>query len=167
MAYEEYTGKSFAEYEDRVWELIENINHCMLTTWDGYKPRARPMAATPVREEHAIYMLTSASSPKIRELEGYPIITAGFADASSNKYVTITGHAHITNDREKIKEVWTPFLKAWWDSPDDPDLRLITVEPESAELWDSPHRVIAGIIMLSAAIAGIKPRVGEHAKLRI
>ena len=33
-----------------------------------------------------------------------------------------------TDDRAKIRELWSSFDKAWWDSADDPDIRLLVVE---------------------------------------
>ena len=39
---------------DRVWELMEKISICMLTTHDGEQIRSRPMAAFVRRDENAI-----------------------------------------------------------------------------------------------------------------
>lgn len=59
------------------------------------------------------------------------------------------------------------FAKAWWESPDDPSIRLITMVPSEAELWDSPGKLVASVLMLTAAISGQQPAVGDHATVRI
>ena len=48
-----------------------------------------------------------------------------------------------------------------------PGIRLLTVTPETAELWDSPNKAIAFSAMLVAAVTGAKPRMGDNATVRI
>ncbi len=165
MANEEDSGKSETELVDRVWELVEDIDICMFTTWDGERLRARPLSARPNRSEHAICFLVDESGQKNWQVEEFPLVSLGFADNGGHKYVTITGEAAVSNDREKIAELWTDFDKAWWDSENDPAIRLLTVTPEDAELWDSPNKLVATAKMLSAAVTGAKPRYGDNAKL--
>ena len=49
---------------DRVWELMEKISICMLTTHDGEKLRSRPMAAFVRHDENAVYFLGDAHHHK-------------------------------------------------------------------------------------------------------
>ena len=52
--------------------------------------------------------------------------------------LTVTGRADLTHDRAKIGELWSAEAQAWWPKgPDDPDVRLLRVIPESAEYWDA------------------------------
>lgn len=160
-------GLTPKEVEDRVWELSESIRICMFITWDGERQRARPLAAMPDRDEHAIYFLTDVNGVKDDQIEKFPIVSMAFADTGGNKYVSITGHATVTNDRAKIKELWSAPDKAWWDSAEDPSIRIITVTPEDAELWDGPGKVVSAAKMLSAAITGDKPDMGINSKIRM
>ena len=148
-----------------VWELMEKIGTCMLVTWDGERQRARPMAASVRRHEHAIYFLGDARRDKMEQIEHFPVVALTFADTGGQKYVTLSGHASVENDRTKIKELWSPFAKAWWDSADDPNIRVIAVTPEDAELWDSPGTLIATVKMLTAAATGARPEMGENKKV--
>jgi general stress protein 26 len=147
------------------WDLMEKIGTCMLVTWDGERQRARPMAAYLRSQEHAIYFLTDERREKIDEVEHFPIVTLAFANPSSQKYVALSGHAVVSNDRVKIKELWSPFAKAWWDTADDPNIRILMVTPEEAELWDSPGTLIATVKMLTAAATGTRPDIGENRKV--
>jgi general stress protein 26 len=85
-----------------------------------------------------------------------------FSNEASNDYLFIAADAQISNDRSKIKELWTPFAKAFWDSEDDPDIRLIVVSPNHAEFWDGPGRVAATAKMLFASVTGNKPDIGDN-----
>lgn len=103
----------------------------------------------------------------VQQIEKFPTVSLGFVDQGGSDYLALSGQAVVSNDREKIRELWTPFAKAWWDSADDPDIRLITVTPENAELWDGPSKLIAGALMLTAAVTGAKPAVGDHGAVRL
>jgi len=148
---------------DRVWELMERISICMLTTHDGERIRSRPMAAFVRRDEEAIYFLTDAQHHKDEEIRHNPNVGLAFADGQ--KFVSVTGHAAVSRDQAKIKELWDPAAKAWWDSPDDPSIRLLTVTPDDAEFWDGPGKIIGTIKMMAAAATRSRPDYGTNRKV--
>lgn len=155
------------EIVDRVWELIKKIDFCMFVTWDGEHQQSRPLSARPNRDEHAIYFLVSDESSKHWQIDTYPAVNLGFADTGAMKFVSVAGHAEISNDRGKIAQLWSAFDKAWWDDETDPDIRLLTVTPETAELWDSPNKAVAFTAMLASAVTGAKPKLGDNATVRV
>ncbi|WP_375451542.1 pyridoxamine 5'-phosphate oxidase family protein [uncultured Devosia sp.] len=159
--------KAHGEHVERIWDLAKRIGVCMFVTWDGERQRSRPLQANVDRGEQAIYFLTDVDSHKDDEVGNFPIVTLAFADIPHSKYISITGKAVVSNDRAKIKELWSPFAQAWWDNADDPAIRLITVSPQDAELWDSPGRVISAISMLAAAVTRRSPKIGENAKVKL
>lgn len=71
-----------AEHDDamRVWELIDKIGFCMLTTRSSDDLRARPMSAYTAQIENAIYFLTDVSSHKDDEIVRWPNVCLAFAD---------------------------------------------------------------------------------------
>lgn len=152
---------------DRVWTLMHKIGFCMLSTLDGDDIRARPMAAHVDRDENAVYFLTDAGGHKDDEIDEEPHVGLAFADASAQKYVSVSGTAVVSNDRAKIKELWSTPAKAWWDSADDPSIRVLKVTPRDAQYWDSPGTVVSYVKMLAAAATGSKPEIGDSAKVRM
>lgn len=150
---------------DRAWELMKKIGFVMLVTRDGEKLRARPMSAYLLREENAIYFLTDARRHKDDEIAHNPSVNLSFADASSQKYVSLTGNAVVSNDRAKIAELFSTPAKAWWDSAEDPNIRVLKVTPDDAEFWDSPGTIISYAKMAAAAVTGTRPDIGENRKL--
>lgn len=150
-----------------VWDLAEKIGFCMLTTQSGADLKARPMSAYIERAENALYFLTDVKSHKDDEIARHPNVCLAFADTKKQKYVSISGVAEVQNDREKIRDLWSTPAKAWWDSPDDPSIRILKVTPSSAEFWDSPGTVISYIKMAAAAVTGATPDMGENAKVRM
>jgi general stress protein 26 len=150
---------------DRAWELMRKIGFAMLVARDGNKLRARPMSAYPEREENAIYFLTDARHHKDEEIKNNPDVNLSFADAGSQKYVSVTGSAAVSNDRAKIRELFSTAAKAWWGSADDPNIRVLKVSPDDAEFWDTPGSVISYVKMAAAAVTGTRPDIGDNRKV--
>ncbi len=152
---------------DRAWDLMKKIGFAMLVTRDGDKLRARPMSAYLERDENAIYFLTDARRHKDEEIARNPGINLSFANASDQKYVSVTGTAVVSNDRAKIKELFSTPAKAWWSSADDPDIRILKITPDDAEFWDSPGSVISYVKLAAAAMTGSRPDLGDNRKVAL
>jgi general stress protein 26 len=159
--------KSPIELADRVWDLAKKTDFCMFNTWDGSRIRSRPLSARVRHEEDAIYFLVDVLGAKNAQIEEFPEVTLSFADTHAHHYVTITGSATVTDNRAKIRDLWSKFDRAWWEDENDPDIRLITVRPHEAELWDSPNRLVAAAVMLAAAVTGAQLPTGDNAKVRL
>jgi general stress protein 26 len=150
---------------DRAWDLMKKIGLAMLVTRDGDKLRARPMNAYLERENNAIFFLTDARHHKDEEIARNPSVNLSFADAGDQKYVSVTGTAVVSNDRAKIKELFSTPAKAWWDSADDPNIRVLKFTPDDAEFWDSPGTVISYVNMAAAVVSGTRPDTGDNRKV--
>lgn len=154
-----------AKNSEHVWELMEKIGFAMLVTTDGDKLRSRPMSARVAPDENQIYFLTDARKHKDDEIARNPNVNVAFADSRGQKYVSLTGRAAVSNDRAKIKELFTTEAKAWWESADDPNIRVLKVTPDDAEYWDSPGTVVSYVKMAAAAVTGTRPEIGENRKV--
>jgi general stress protein 26 len=159
------TNDNTARDAERAWDLMKKIGFAMLVTKDGTKLRARPMSAYLERENNAIYFLTDARRHKDEEIARNPDINLSFADAGDQKYVSVTGTAVVSNDRAKIKQLFSTPAKAWWDSAEDPNIRVLKITPDDAEFWDSPGSVISYVKMAAAAVTGTRPDMGDNRKV--
>ena len=153
--------------DHKVWAMMKDISICMLATHSVSGLRSRPVAAYARREENTIYVLTDVKGHKDNEIEANPEVLLNFADKSGNSYVSLNGKAAVSNDRAKIKELWNVWAKAWWDGPEDPNIRLLRIEPKSAEYWDSPGRVVASVMMVFQAVTGKRTDLGENKKVAL
>ncbi|MGW9229660.1 pyridoxamine 5'-phosphate oxidase family protein [Pseudorhizobium sp. NPDC055634] len=151
----------------KVWDLMDKIGFCMLATHDGRDIRSRPMSAYTKKEDGAIYFLTDVASHKDEEVSRSPNVCLSFAEPKGQKYVSVSGTAEVSNDRELIREIWSTPAKAWWDSPDDPSVRVLKINPSFAEFWDSPGTVVSYIKMAAAAVSSAKPEIGENEKVQL
>lgn len=148
-----------------LWKLIQDIPMALLVTHDGDRMDARPMAATAREDEGAIYILANKGEDSDEQIQAHSEVILSFQKGVS--FVVVHGQARASDDRARIKELWTAFDKAWWDGPEDPRIRLLTVTPASAEYWESPGKLIAYADMLVAAATGRKPATGDHGSVRL
>lgn len=153
----------------RAWEMIEDIGLCMLVSHDvqGDRLRARPMSAHVRRDEDAIYFLTDVRDHKDDEIEINQNVCLSFADNGSYRYVSVSGTANVLDDRAKVDEMWSTAARAFWESKDDPNIRVLRVRPDVAEYWDSPGKLVTGVKMVAAALTGSKPDLGENRKVML
>lgn len=152
---------------ERIWVLMNRSRICMLATRAGEAIRARPMAVHLAPAENAVYFLTDERRCKDEEIAADPNVCLAFSDDGGDDYVSVSGRATVTNDGTKIKELWALAAKAWWDSADDPNIRLLKVTPVDAEFWDGEHKAIASMKMAAAAMTGGRPDLGENKKMRM
>jgi general stress protein 26 len=152
---------------DRVWALINDIPVAMVVTQDGESElmRARPMAMRPAREEGAIYFLTDVDAPKAEEIRRNQTICLALADNKSQKYVSISGHAEIIDDRDRVREIWSIYDKAFWPDKNDPRIRILRATPESAEFWEGAEAVVTAVKLVAAIASGERVNLGENRKV--
>lgn len=150
---------------DRIWELADRLDPCMFVTRDGDRQRVRPVYARVRREEARIYILTDVNGSKLDQIAANPRVSLAFSDERANHYAVIDGTALVSNDRAKIADVWRVSDASFWNASDNPDLRLIAVEPDAAELWDGSNLLVTGAKMLAERLTGAKVELVRNAKV--
>jgi general stress protein 26 len=154
---------------DRVWDIIEKVGVCMLTTQFAGGLRARPVEARPDRHAGLVHFVTDIHSAKESEIETRPDIGLVFVDSKDKAYLSITGRARIVRDVDTIKAAWRKSDAVWWPAgPDSPDVCVLQIEPVIAELWDGPSSVIVTAFeFVKAGLTGREPNVGENRKVTV
>ena len=144
----------------RIWDAIAKQRIAMLTVEEQGRLNSRPMAALARREQGKIYFVTRMDA-KVGEIGGSTPVNVAFSDEHKNTYVSISGTARTSQEREKLRELWSLFTEAWLpEGPDAADVALITVEPEEAKLWDSTSSNIVYLAKVLKAVAAQSPPDG-------
>jgi len=151
----------------RVWDIIDRVSVGMLTTRFAGGLRARPLEARPDREAGLIWFVIDVRGAKDDEIDAAPDVGLAFVDSSV--WLSISGCASIVRDVSKAAEIWKDTDNAWLPSgPDDPNMRLLRVEPSIAELWDGPSSTVATAWEFAKArLTGTKPELGENRKVTV
>ncbi|MFC3629133.1 pyridoxamine 5'-phosphate oxidase family protein [Paracoccus angustae] len=150
---------------DRIWTLADKLDPCMFVTRDGNGQRVRPVYARVRRDEGAIFILSDTKGCKLDQIAANPHVSLAFSDERANDYVVINGTAQASHDPAKARDVWRLSDETFFKSPDNPDLRVITVRPLSAELWDGSNLLVSGAKMLAERLLGAKTELVENAKV--
>jgi general stress protein 26 len=154
---------------DRVWEVIEKAGICMMVTHFAAGLRARPVEARPDRDNEVIWFLTDARGLKDDEIEANPNVCLTFVYPKEKVYLSVTGKALVRRDPERAEALWNAEQQVWWPGgPEDPNLLVMRVEPERAEMWDGPaSSAVAAFEFAKARLSGTKPDLGENRKVTV
>jgi general stress protein 26 len=153
---------------DRVWDIIERVGVCMLTTHSPAGLRARPLEARPDRDARLIWFITDVRSSKEHEIEAEHAAGLVFIDPKDSAYLSITARAQVLRDHRKAAEIWKSTDGMWWQGPDDQNVCVLRIKPVTAELWDGPaSKAVAVIEFVKAKLTGAKPNLGENRKVTI
>jgi general stress protein 26 len=160
--------------ETRVEELrklIGDIEIAMMTTRraDGHLV-SRPMAIQKKAPGADFWFVTARDTDKVLELTEDPHVNLGFYKDRTREFVSVSGTAVLTDDRDLIRRLWAPDWKMWFEdqggafdgSADDPRLLLIGVTAVSAHFLsvDKPQAVVL-FEVLRGMVTGGKPDIGE------
>lgn len=155
---------------EKLRELIKDIKIAMLTTTEADGTlRSRPMGTQQTEFDGDLWFFTGKSSGKVAEIQHDQHVNVSYADPGDNRYVSVSGRAELIDDKAKEKELWNPFIKAWFPQGlDDPDLTLLKVKVESAEYWDAPSSTMVNLVgFAKAVLTGKRPNIGENEKLNL
>jgi general stress protein 26 len=147
---------------------IKEVRTGMLTTFNHDKGlHSRPMGTADVDEDGNIWFFTNEYSSKAIEISLENHVSLTYTDTHNHTYLSILGEASLVDDKAKMKELWNPFVKAFFpEGLDDPKLSLLMVKPTDAEYWDSSSSSIVVLFnMLKAAVTSTQYDEGKHGKI--
>ena len=142
----------------KIRELIEKAQTCFFCTAvpTSESNGSRPMNVRQVDDEGNLWFLSASDSHKNLELKSDPSVRLYFQGSPHSDFLQLNGHATISKEKTKIRELWEPILKTWFtEGIDDPRITVIKVAPTEGYYWDTKHgNFVAGIKMLIGAAVG-------------
>ena len=151
---------------ETVWNLVKGIGTTMLVTRSGEQLDARPLQAYPDRSAGLIFFMTD-STRLLEQLKADGRVLLNLVDKAGNNYLSLSGKAKVSDDRDKIRYLWTAWAQAYWKGPEDPNIRLVSVAPEHARFWDAPNAAVATVAMLAGALTGKQPKLGTSGEVQL
>lgn len=143
---------------DKMKVLVEKIKTCFFCTQPlGIASiPTRPMSVQKVDGQGTIWFLSASDSKKNQEIGIDPHVYLFFQGSSYSDFIVLHGDASISQDKEKIRELWEPILKTWFtEGVDDPRITVIAVYPVNGYYWDTKHgKLVAFAKQIAGAIMG-------------
>ncbi|MDX2003476.1 MAG: pyridoxamine 5'-phosphate oxidase family protein [Chitinophagales bacterium] len=126
---------------DKIKELSGKAKTCFFCTITAeQKFETRPMAVQEVDDQGNLWFLSAIDSHKNQEIQRHDTVTLLFQGSAHSDFLSLTGPAEISRDKEKIKQLWQPLAKTWFtEGQDDPRITVIKVTPEKGYYWDTKH----------------------------
>ncbi|MCC7185215.1 MAG: pyridoxamine 5'-phosphate oxidase family protein [Acidobacteria bacterium] len=160
---------------DTFYQMVEDIEVAMMTTRgaDGHL-RSRAMATQKRASGADLWFVTADDSAKLEDIEFDPHVNISYYKNSSREWISVSGVAHISRDRQKIAELYEPDWKMWFGegsderhgTPDDPRIMLIGITMHAAEFLevDKPKPVVL-YELVKGWLTGSEPDLGKMHKL--
>ena len=145
-------------------ELIRDIRFAMLTTIraDG-SVHCCPMATQEADAEGHLWFFTRTRTEKVEAIRGNNNVCLAYADPKDQRFVSITGVAHLLNPPEKKQALWNPLYDAWFPRGlDDPNLVLIKVLITDVQYWQESEGKMMQLPGFAEGISGQQYRPAAH-----
>lgn len=139
-------------------DKIKDIKTAVLVTCDVHGHlHGRPMSTQQIDENGDLWFITSKDSKKVRDIGKYQQVGVMYGKSDTFPFVSISGSAIMTNDREKIRELWNDAYKAWFTDENDPNIILIKVTIIGAGYWDHTGGKIGAYLEIAESILTGEP----------
>ncbi len=159
--------------QQTLWTLIKDIKFGMLThRHDNGELHSHPLTTQNKSgdEGATLYFFISRKGELANRVLQDGNVNVSYAHPGDDRYVSVSGHAAVTEDQTKKDALWSPMAKAWFPAgATDPDLALLEVAIHHAEYWDvTESKMMQLVKMAKAAVTG-KPseHLGEHKELNL
>ena len=156
---------------EKLYTHIEAIEIAMMVTRrsDGHL-QARAMATQKRAAGADLWFVTLDGSAKLRDLAYDPHLSLTYYKDRTREWVSVSGVAQVTQDRQKIHELYAPDWGMWFPkgddprhgTPDDPRMVLIGVDVHMAVFLEvnKPQPVVLFELM-KGLVTGEAPELGE------
>lgn len=154
----------------KLTELVDEVKICMFATIQkDYTVTSRPMQTIKADNDGSLWFFTNEYSGKVDDVSKDNDVYLMYSHPGKNIYLHIKGKCAVITDKNKMKELWSPVVKAWFPKGlEDPALALLKVEADEASYWDSSSsKFVVFYKMLKAIAKGEIADEGEFGTLKI
>ena len=123
--------------KETVQQIMDTSRIGTMATVEANKPFSRYM--TFFHEDFTLYTATSKKTEKVDELEKNPNthILLGYNDEGyGDSFVEVCGTVSMSDDKSVKEKVWNEHMKSWFDGPEDPNLIILKITPNSIRLMN-------------------------------
>ena len=156
---------------EQLYDQIDDIEIAMMTTRrvDGHL-QSRAMATQKRADGADLWFVTLENTSKLHDLSADPHVNLSYYKDRTREWISVSGMASITRDRDKIHQLWAPDWKAWFPkngdprhgTKDDPRMVLIGVDVHAAVFLEvnQPQPVVL-FELVKGWLTGSTPEIGE------
>lgn len=157
---------SEVEAKKKFREMVDEIKTTMFVTNLSKKPLdAAPMYTKKVDESGNLWFLSSKNSDHNHNLLQDSSCQLFFSDGKSN-FLSVYGSAEIIDNGDTIESLYSKMDNAYFDGPDDPQIRAIKFSPSEAAYWSADGGKLVTLFKMGvAAVTGKSQDLGTSGKM--
>ncbi len=143
------------DHIDKIQEVIKDVKFAMMSTVNKKGDiHAWPMTTTETSiGAKEIWFIGDKTSDVVKDIQDNPKVGLTYATQDAKNYVSISGNAELSDDKDKLDELWSPMDSAFFDKgKEDEKVQLIKVVPHGAECWISGSSTVNMFKMAVAAV---------------
>ncbi len=157
------------DIETRLWKTLddERIGMLGLSGEDG--GHFQPMTGFCDKESGAIWFFTRRDTELVSRLVQGGKAMFNLVSKDRDLWACIAGTITEQHDAARIDKFWGPVVSAWFpDGKDDPELTLLRLDPDDAEIWISAKGPIRFAFEIAKAnLTDNEPDLGQHERLNL
>ena len=142
------------------WDRLADVRAGMLEIDGAFLPMSHNIQP----EDGNLWFITAQGTAMAEAAAKGAATRYVVGDNGVSLYAEVKGRLAVSEDRKKLDEVWTAVASAWFEEgKDSPDLVLIRMVPDSAEVWLGPESGVGFLFTLvKAKVTGGKPDYGDQ-----
>jgi len=155
---------------DKMKELVKHNDICLFATQMADSSlHTRPMSTQLIDDDGNFWFLSADDSDKNAEIMNDNRVQLFYSDPGNAEFMTVTGEAFVSRDRNKIEEIWSSVAKAWFkEGKEDPRVTVLKVKPEEAYYWDTKSgKMISMLKILASIVSGKFPDDGIEGRITL
>ncbi len=156
------------EEKNKIWDIIKSIKIGMMTTNDDRALRSRPMHIVQDEFDGTLWFYTDRTSDKVSEIFKRSDVNVTFSCPEKQSFLSLSGQAKFSLNKEQIYEYWNPFVSAWFpNGKDDVNVAMIKIDIDQAEYWENDNGSFVSLYkIVKANILKEKPDLGINEKIK-
>lgn len=140
------------ELERKFWDALSSDRTMMLGLHAVEEGHTRPMTAMLDESRSSMWFFTVKDNAMVHQLDQGHRAVASFTGRDHDLFATIHGTLLVESDPAMIDRLWNSHVAAWYDGGrDDPNIVLLRLDPDQAEIWENASSLLAGIKLMFGA----------------
>ena len=149
-----------ATMKETFWKNMDNVKVVLLGAGGGSPV---PMAPIAREDDNDIWFITSADHDTFKAAKGGESADIYLCDSAGHMYGSMKGTLSVSDDTDKLDEVWSPMAGAWFENGREDDLvRLMKYTPREAEIWANESTAKYLFETIKANVTKDTPDSGEY-----
>jgi general stress protein 26 len=140
------------ELTSKFWKALAS-DRTMMLGLDGVEDgHTRPMTAQFENDQSPLWFFAAKDHALTQKIGPRQRAIATFAAKGHDLFATVQGTLSVNTDRAVVDRLWNRDVAAWYpQGKDDPNLVLLRLDAQQAEIWLHESSLFAGAKLLLGA----------------